>query len=66
MVRTSLLWQEGPFCCELRPDTIPPTLAVRKHSDELVELEIHSELEARERAMALRNFVRAHLARASR
>lgn len=65
-MRATVLWQEGHFCCEYHPDSDPPVLSVTKGCDAVFELEVRSELEARERAAALREFLRSQLARADR
>ena len=51
------LWHLGRFACALSLESNPPFLAVLKDNEPILEVTVHSALEARERADALRAIV---------
>ena len=64
-IATSLsepLWNLGRFSCQLSLQSEPPFLAVLKDDESILEVTVHSALEAKERADALRVIVQEYLA----
>jgi hypothetical protein len=55
------LWHLGRFACELSLQSDPPFLAVLKDDESILEITVHSALEAKERADALRAIVQQYL-----
>jgi hypothetical protein len=55
------LWHIGRFACVLSLQWEPPFLAVRKDDESILEVTVHSALEAKERADALRVIVQQYL-----
>ena len=51
------LWHLGRFACALSLESNPPFLAVLKDNESILEVTVHSALEAKERADALRAIV---------
>ena len=63
-IATSLsepLWHIGRFACALSLQSEPPFLAVLKDDESILEVTVHSALEAKERADALRVIVQQYL-----
>ena len=63
-IATSLsepLWHIGRFACALSLQSEPPFLAVLKDDESILEVTVHSALEAEERADALRAIVQQYL-----
>jgi hypothetical protein len=55
------LWHLGRFACALSLQSEPPFLAVLKDDESILEVTVHSALEANERADALRVIVQQYL-----
>ena len=55
------LWHLGRFACALSLQSEPPFLAVLKDDESILEVTVHSALEANERADALRAIVQQYL-----
>ena len=55
------LWHLGRFACALSLQSEPPFLAVLKDDESILEVTVHSALEAEERADALRVIVQQYL-----
>ena len=55
------LWQIGRFACVLSLQSELPFLAVLKDDGSILEVTVHSALEAKERADALRAIVQEYL-----
>ena len=55
------LWHLGRFACALSLQSEPPFLAVLKDDESILEVTVHSALEAKERADALRVIVQQYL-----
>ena len=55
------LWHIGRFACALSLQSEPPFLAVLKDDESILEVTVHSALEAKERADALRVIVQQYL-----
>jgi hypothetical protein len=55
------LWHLGRFACALSLQSDPPFLAVLKDDESILEVTVHSALEANERADALRAIVQQYL-----
>jgi hypothetical protein len=53
------LWHLGRFACALSLQSEPPFLAVLKDDESILEVTVHSALEGKERADALRVIVHA-------
>ena len=56
------LWHIGRFACALSLQSEPPFLSVLKDDESILEVTVHSALEAKERAEALRVIVQEYLA----
>jgi hypothetical protein len=56
------LWHIGRFACALSLQSEPPFLCVLKDDESILEVTVHSALEAKERADALRVIVQEYLA----
>ena len=56
------LWHIGSFACALSLQSEPPFIAVLKDDESILEVTVHSALEAKERADALRVIVQEYLA----
>ena len=54
------LWHLGRFACALSLEAEPPFLAVLKDDESILEVTVHSALEANERADALRAIVQQY------
>ena len=55
------LWHLGRFACALSLQSEPPFLCVLKDDESILEVTVHSALEAKERADALRVIVQQYL-----
>jgi hypothetical protein len=55
------LWHIGRFACALSLRSEPPFLSVLRDDESILELVVHSALEAKERADALRVIVQQYL-----
>ena len=55
------LWHLGRFACELFLQSDPPFLSVLKDDESILEVTVHSALEAKENADALRVIVQQYL-----
>jgi hypothetical protein len=56
------LWHIGRFACALSLESEPPFLSVLKDDESILEVTVHSALEAKERADTLRVIVQEYLA----
>ena len=58
--QTTLLWRIGRFACALSLRSEPPFLAVLRDDQSILEVEVHSSVEAEERGDALRVIVQQY------
>ena len=61
MSQSEPLWHLGRFACALSLQSEPPFLCVLKDDESILEVTVHSALEAEERADALRAIVQQYL-----
>lgn len=60
MSPVKMLWQEGPFSCELRTTIDPPHIVVTKDGEDVVEVVARSQIEIEESAAELLAFILTH------